>query len=252
GQVHPDEYLVRVTNRGPASIELKHFTLRDFRDREVRCSSDPWTLDQAGLAEAWYLNNLRQAKPPAAGPDAQPIEPKESVAEIDSDVSAGGISTKAAGDSSPPPSAASAEWAKSTSSEKGAIVVGGAAISGGLIYVLASPAAGAAVGAAVFLAPVALVAYSPFWLYKKIHHKTEETHAPTADFHFQLAREIGLPITLAPGGSVTGSVFFPLTAGPKRLTAHCLQGERDIQVEVVLKGLQQLHLESVSTAKSGP
>jgi hypothetical protein len=54
-------------------------------------------------------------------------------------------------------------------------------------------------------------------------------------------RRLVLPVELAPGESMTGSVFFPLTPGPERIAVRGSGGEMPIRVIVELPGLEGLH-----------
>jgi hypothetical protein len=55
-------------------------------------------------------------------------------------------------------------------------------------------------------------------------------------------RRLVLPLTLAPGASVEGSFFFPMTPGPQRLQLKGQAGDTPVEVGLDLKPLAGLHL----------
>lgn len=63
-------------------------------------------------------------------------------------------------------------------------------------------------------------------------------------------RRINLPLTIAPGQSVAGSFFFPMTPGPKRLYARGRQGEQPVEIVLELSSLAGLHLKPADPPKN--
>ena len=56
-------------------------------------------------------------------------------------------------------------------------------------------------------------------------------------------RRLALPHGVAPGESVTGSFFFPMTPGPQRLILRGHSGELPLEVVLELGPLSGLHLQ---------
>jgi len=54
-------------------------------------------------------------------------------------------------------------------------------------------------------------------------------------------REIGLPRELPSGGSVTGSLFFPLTPGPEFFAITAQSGGAEVMLKITLPELAELH-----------
>jgi len=57
-------------------------------------------------------------------------------------------------------------------------------------------------------------------------------------------RRLNLPLTLTPGQTATGSLFFPVTPGPQRLIVHGHDGEQPLDVTLELGPLATLHLKA--------
>jgi len=55
-------------------------------------------------------------------------------------------------------------------------------------------------------------------------------------------RRLSLPLTLAPGATVRGSLFFPMTPDPQRLVLRGHSGDAALEVVLELKQLAHLHL----------
>jgi hypothetical protein len=126
----------------------------------------------------------------------------------------------------PPPLSLAEEGAKG--------VAGMAALS-----LLVAPVAG---GALVYGAPLVVMAITPFWLANKLVIDPKNRELVLTAFN---RRRLALPVELAPGASVTGSVFFPLTPGPERIAASGGCGGEQVRVTVELPGLEGLHFTSV-------
>lgn len=59
-------------------------------------------------------------------------------------------------------------------------------------------------------------------------------------------RRLALPLALAPGATVQGSWFFPMTPGPQRLVLRGQAGEAPLEVVLELKPFAPLHLREVA------
>ncbi len=55
-------------------------------------------------------------------------------------------------------------------------------------------------------------------------------------------RRLALPFTVAPGATARGSLFFPMTPGPQRLTLKGKVGDAPLEIVLELKPLAGLHL----------
>jgi hypothetical protein len=55
-------------------------------------------------------------------------------------------------------------------------------------------------------------------------------------------RRLALPFTVAPGAMARGSLFFPMTPGPQRLTLKGTAGDAPLELVLQLKPLAGLHL----------
>ena len=60
-----------------------------------------------------------------------------------------------------------------------------------------------------------------------------------ADFN---RRRLVLPLTIAPGQAVEGSLFFPVTPGPQALAFHCQVADQATELTLLLTPLADLHL----------
>lgn len=58
-------------------------------------------------------------------------------------------------------------------------------------------------------------------------------------------RRLALPLTVAPGQSLTGSLFFPVAPGPQRLILKGKAGDAPVELVLELKPLAGLHLKPV-------
>jgi hypothetical protein len=62
--------------------------------------------------------------------------------------------------------------------------------------------------------------------------------------HEYQRRRLKLPHSVAPGESLTGSLFFPMTPGPQRLTLRGRSGDAALEVVLELAPLRGLHLQT--------
>lgn len=119
-----------------------------------------------------------------------------------------------------------------------AMTVSGVAAGVAMVGVVVNPAF-LFVGPAMF--PVAIGAT----VYRNISSK----HQIEAEF---ARRRLTFPLTLAPGQELTGSLFFPVTPGPRRLQVQ-LEGQSLLAaIELPLPQLAFLHLEPVPADDSIP
>jgi len=63
-------------------------------------------------------------------------------------------------------------------------------------------------------------------------------------------RRLKFPLTIAPGQTLSGSLFFPMTPGPQRLIVKGRVEEATLELSLDLKLLAGLHLKSVDTSAS--
>lgn len=80
--------------------------------------------------------------------------------------------------------------------------------------------------------------YAPVWATNKLFIDPSHRERLAAEFN---RRRLALPVGLAPGASVTGSVFFPLTPGPERLDASGRIGDRSWTASLKLPWLAGVH-----------
>ena len=116
----------------------------------------------------------------------------------------------------------------------GAGLTAGWVVAGELTAAAAMTGAGtaAAVGAAAFVA-------LPIWAISSGVRTLVARGSIKDEFN---RRRLGLPLTLRPGESRAGSLFFPISPGPQRLELHCrMNGEARVPV-IDLAPLSGLHL----------
>lgn len=65
-------------------------------------------------------------------------------------------------------------------------------------------------------------------------------------------RRLPVPLTAAPGQSVAGSFFFPMTPAPRRLVLKGTAGEVPLELVLELKPLAALHLKPAGEKKTTP
>jgi hypothetical protein len=92
-------------------------------------------------------------------------------------------------------------------------------------------------GAAVALAVIPIFAVVDLTTVAVMNHNNKKK--VVAEFN---RRRLMLPLTIAPGASVAGSFFFPMTPGPQRLVVHGRRGDQPVDLELELKSLAGLHL----------
>jgi hypothetical protein len=63
-------------------------------------------------------------------------------------------------------------------------------------------------------------------------------------------RRFALPLNLAPGETVQGSLFFRITPSLRELMFHCRVGETTQEISIPLAILEPLHLRPASDART--
>lgn len=129
----------------------------------------------------------------------------------------------------------------------GTVVGAGAAMAsamGGMwgASVSAGTATAGAVGAATV---VALPIFAVGTVYANVHSK----HKVEAEF---ARRRLVLPLTIAPGQTVQGSLFFRITPGPQRLVLQCRTDGETRPLAIDLAPLAGLHLKPTPPAAAAP
>lgn len=74
-------------------------------------------------------------------------------------------------------------------------------------------------------------------------------HAVETEFQ---RRRLSLPLTITPGASVTGSLFFPMTPGPRQLIVEGRAGELAVHTALALDPISSLHLKAPAAAAGAP
>jgi hypothetical protein len=197
-----DEYVVRLDNHRPEAVMIDTIVLGDVLDRTVAPGGDPWAMETTGIIHERYLYNL--LAPAKAGKCARLRPPAAS------------SDSKAPGDTS-------------------AVSVAGIAGVAGYLALTTSPVAA---GAVFWGAPVVIVAATPVVLVDQVFFAPKNRQLVLNEFN---RRRLTWPIRLEPGASMTGSVFFPLTPGPEKLSVRGRAGEGALEVTLGLTGLEGLH-----------
>lgn len=117
----------------------------------------------------------------------------------------------------------------------GAIVVMGAMVEGAAYGSIM--AGGTTTGAVAFLNLVPVIAVVDITVVAFMNHNNKGK----VQEEFK-RRRLTLPRTLRPGETVAGSLFFPMTPGPRRLTLTGKSGETPFELVLELKPLATLHL----------
>jgi hypothetical protein len=65
-------------------------------------------------------------------------------------------------------------------------------------------------------------------------------------------RRLGLPLTIGPGESKTGSLFFPMTPAPRQLRLIGRPGNREVRLVLDLAPLADLHLKPPAGKTTSP
>jgi hypothetical protein len=115
---------------------------------------------------------------------------------------------------------------------------GGIAAASSMGSLLAGPGAAASVGgAAVALTVIPIAAVVDITAVAIINHQNKGK--VLAEFN---RRRLVLPLTVAPGATGSGSLFFPMTPGPQRLIGKGQAGGIPVELVLELKPLAGLHL----------
>jgi hypothetical protein len=134
-------------------------------------------------------------------------------------------------------------WLKNIqSTEAGRLVTIGAgmAASWGVFWV-AFPAAWAGSGAAIGVVTVAAAAIYTLPVYAVVSVLGNIVGRQKIESEFN-RRRLALPVIVQAGQVIQGSLFFPITAGPKRLILQCQLGEERRDIAFDLSPLAGLHL----------
>ena len=116
------------------------------------------------------------------------------------------------------------------------VVYVGASVAAATTSFLAGP--GAAAGGAGVLAILPIVALVDVGVVALMNHSNKV--AVNAEFD---RRRLKMPLIVAPGASVDGSLFFPMTPGPQRLIVKGRSGDAPVELVLELKALAGLHLD---------
>lgn len=117
----------------------------------------------------------------------------------------------------------------------GAVAVYGAATYASAMGSIMS--GGAAAGGAALLTVIPIVAAVDITAVVIINRRNRRK--VEAEFN---RRRLALPCTIEPGSSAEGSLFFPMTPGPQRLTLYGWSDAAPIELELDLSALAGLHL----------
>lgn len=141
-------------------------------------------------------------------------------------------------------------WKNIRSSEAGRLVTLGAGTAtavlaaytvGGLILVPASSIGYGLIFVGAGAAAIALPVYAVVSVFGNIRGR----HKIEAEFN---RRRLAIPAIVPAGQVVQGSLFFPITPGPKRLILQCQVGEEGRDVDFDLSPIAGLHLTDETTS----
>jgi len=122
-------------------------------------------------------------------------------------------------------------------SPAGKAVTGAASV--GALAVIYGGAGGATLASGiVFGGPLILLAAAPVMMTNRMLLDPSRKEKIAAEFY---RRKLPLPVTLGPGETVTGSLFFPLTPGPENLTLQVRSKTVSVPLRIELPGLEGLH-----------
>ena len=200
-----DEYIVRLDNHRQEAVMIDTIILGDVLDRTVAPGIDPWAMETTGMIHERYLYNL--LAPAVAGKFARLRPPA------------------ASGNPKAPASAAS-------------VAVDFAGATGAAAAGLALATSPVAAGAVFWGTPVVIMAATPVVLVDQVFFAPKNRQLVVKEFN---RRRLAWPIRREPWASVTGSVFFPLTPGPERLTMIGRAEGIPLEVTLELTGLEGLH-----------
>ncbi|HUJ42828.1 MAG TPA: hypothetical protein VLW52_04380 [Opitutaceae bacterium] len=119
------------------------------------------------------------------------------------------------------------------------VVILGAGVAGvGTVGIFSASASGIAAGTLVALP----VYYAAVWFIN-----SENKAAVAAEFN---RRRLSVPLTLAPGETRTGSLFFPMIPNPRSLSLRGSSGPADAAVVIPLETLNGLHVKTPARASA--
>ncbi|MBI5691071.1 MAG: hypothetical protein HZC55_13365 [Verrucomicrobia bacterium] len=126
-------------------------------------------------------------------------------------------------------------------------------IGSGLGAITVAAGIGAAIGgsglAAIGGAALGGIVALPVLVGGSIYRNVSSRHEVEREFD---RRRLKLPATLVPAQITQGSLFFPITPGPRQLVVRCRSGDERFEVLVDLATLAHLHLPSTSPTTPAP
>jgi hypothetical protein len=144
-------------------------------------------------------------------------------------------------------------WQNIKSSEAGRLVKIGAGMGAAYMAayatfgaVFATGSGSAAVAGAGFVAAGIAFTALPVYAVISVFSNISARHKIEAEF---TRRRLKLPVNLTPGQVVQGSVFFPISPGPKRFILECQTSDETREVNLDLAPLAGLHLNKETTGK---
>jgi hypothetical protein len=128
----------------------------------------------------------------------------------------------------------------------GAVALYGAALTASAVGSILGGGAAAGGGAAV-LSIIPVVAVVDIVVVAVINNDNKKK--VVAEFS---RRRLVLPLTVQPGESVAGSLFFPMTPGPQKLIVRGQQAGQPVELALELKPLAGLHLKPNQATPTSP
>ncbi len=222
-----DEYVVHLTNRGTTPLVIETATLEDFQGNANPPYDDPWTLETESLTSWQKLKSSQTGGRLALGAGAVGTAGTLAIAPLAADVSR------------PPATTASTALAGTAAATLlAAPIYAGtasmASIATGGFLGSATAASTALAGAAT-----ATLVAAPIYLVTVMAINSNNKSKVRAEFE---RRRLPLPLTLAPGETAKGSLFFRLTPAPVHLTLRGRSDRNTCELIVDLTPLSGLHL----------
>lgn len=123
----------------------------------------------------------------------------------------------------------------------------------GVLAVTTGVAAGLAAGGGFWVASTAVVVGGMVLVAAPviggtIYRNVSGKHEVEAEFN---RRRLMLPVTLAPGQTIEGSLFFRITPGPRDLVLHG-RGANEADIAIPLGPLNELHLKAADSSEAKP
>lgn len=153
-------------------------------------------------------------------------------------------------------------WQKTMSSQTGSLVAlgaGGYAVAHGLAVAavnsglwgttLATWGTSTATGTALAGAAFVALAATPVYAVSVVVINSKNKKQVLTEFS---RRRLVLPVTIAPGQTAQGSLFFRISPGPQRLALRGRAGDEPVEAVIDLAPLKGLHLKAPPTAPQPP